>query len=240
LASAAGKSVSATGRAGRLARRALAHAARLPARLADTLEVERERWFYWLPALVSAGIGAYFLLASEPRALMAIAIVLIAVALRLTLRRGTLVTVLTGTLLAMAVGFAVAKLRTEWVRAPVLERATGAVEVRGYIELIEPRPSRGERVTLQVTSIGDLPGEATPYRVRIRSLRTLSGLAPGDAIILKARLAPPSGPPLPGGYDFARQAYYDAIGGVGYAVSSIQLDPEAAPPRARPALRRPR
>ena len=70
-------------------------------------------------------------------------------------------------LLAVALGFALAKVRVEWVRAPVLAKQMRSVEVRGFVELIEPRPKRGERLTLRVASLGDLDQRRAP-RARAR------------------------------------------------------------------------
>ncbi len=44
------------------------------------------------------------------------------------------------------------------------------------------------------------------------------GLAVGDRVGLLARLQPPPGPSLPGGFDFARQAYFQGLGGIGFAL----------------------
>jgi competence protein ComEC len=40
---------------------------------------------------------------------------------------------------------------------------------------------------------------------------------------LRAVLMPPTPPALPGAYDFGRQAYFQAVGGVGYAVGRVRL-----------------
>ena len=56
-------------------------------------------------------------------------------------RRGTLAAgdLLTALLLAASLGFALAKLRVETVRAPVLEKQTARAEVRGIRRAVEPR-----------------------------------------------------------------------------------------------------
>lgn len=205
---------------------------RMPAlaHIARALEAEQERWFYWLPVLFGAGIAIYFHLPTEPRLLTALSPLPVALALRAVWRNGTMAAALTGSLLAVSAGFAMAKLRTEWVRAPVLERPTAYVEVKGYVELVEPRVGRGERITLRVTSIERLDADARPKRVRIRTMARTPGLKAGDAVRLKARLAAPAMPAMPGGYDFARAAYFQSLGGVGYAMARAEIDPQAAPP----------
>jgi competence protein ComEC len=214
-------------------RRLVRLAVRLRARLAwvgTSLVEEQERWFCWAPVLFGLGIAAYFLLPTEPRLIAALAPVPAAVALRLVWRRGVLAMVVGGALLAATLGLAAAKLRTEWVRAPVLTRQIGPVEVKGIVELVEPRASRGERITIRVTSLGGLEHDERPIRVRVRTMSRLAGLKPGDAVRVRATLAPPAGPALPGGYDFARSAWFQSLGGVGYAMSRAAFVTDAGPP----------
>ena len=54
------------------------------------------------------------------------------------------------------------------------------------------------------------------------------GLTPGDVIRVKATLAPPSGPALPGGYDFARTAWFLGLGATGYALGAPIIEQHAA------------
>jgi competence protein ComEC len=104
------------------------------------------------------------------------------------------------------------------------------VEVRGYIELVEPKATRGQRITLRVTSLGDLAPAARPYRVRVSTGRTTPGLQAGSPMHLRATLMPPAEPALPGDYDFARQAWFERLGGLGYTWTAAEIDPRAAMP----------
>ena len=45
-------------------------------------------------------------------------------------------------------------------------------------------------------------------------------MAPGDWVALRAVLMPPSPPAAPGAFDFARYAWFDRLGAVGYAVNA--------------------
>ena len=200
------------------------------AALRATLEAEQDRWFLWLPVMYGAGVALYFSLRAEPPALLALAPVVAALALWLVLRSGTIVVVCVSALLAMTLGLAAAKLRAEWVKAPVLERALNLADVRGFVEQVEPRAGRGERLTLRVISIRGLAKERLPQRVRVRTMAALAGLQPGDAVRLRATLSPPALPALPGDYDFGRAAYFQRLGGVGYALARPERDPTAGPP----------
>ncbi len=194
-------------------------------RLVARLEAERDRWFLWLPVLYGAGIGLYFSLPVEPGFLAVLMPVPVALALWLVFRRGTVVVIATAAALLVTLGFAAAKVRTTWVTAPVLERPLNLVEVKGWVESVEPRAGRGQRITLRVATIRGLTAERLPYRVRIRTLVALPGVLPGDPIRLRASLAPPAIPALPGDYDFARAAFFQRLGGVGYAVARPELEP---------------
>ena len=150
--------------------------------------------------------------------------------------RATLTTLLIAALLAAALGLALAKLRVEWVRAPVLTKQMNAAEVRGYVELIEQRPTRGQRLTLRVTSLGDLPdSDASRRACASRPTGPCPRLQPGSAVRLRATLMPPSEPALPGDYDFGRQAWFAGIGAVGYSLSAPTIEAGAAGAACRPA-----
>lgn len=201
--------------------------------LVRRLEAEQERWFAWLPVLIGSGIGLYFALPAEPTIVLALAPLIAALAWRAAVGRGagaTLSRLAIAALLAASFGFALAKVRVEYVRAPVLERQLNAVEVRGWVELIEPRAVRGKRLTIRTTGLGDLPAADRPQRVRVSVPKIPADLQPGAAVRVRATLMPPSAPALPGDYDFARQAWFEGIGAVGYSLSAPAIDDAATAP----------
>jgi competence protein ComEC len=124
--------------------------------------------------------------------------------------------------LALALGFATAKLRTEMARAPVLTKEMRGVAVKGWVELYEPRDKARARITLRVIALGELKPEETPYRVRV-TLPAASGRAEtGEAVALKATLSPPPEPILPHGFDFGRTAWFARLGATGYATGKLE------------------
>lgn len=197
-------------------------------RLRDALEAERDHWFVFQPVLFGLGVGLYFSWPTEPLLWLLCAALALA-GLAYAGARGALA-IATGIALTIAAGATAAKLRTEWVRAPVLEKRMGAVEVTGYVVLVEPMAKRGQRLTVHVTSIAGVAQHKVPRRVRIRAMVALAGLKPGDGVRLRASLAPPAGPALPAGYDFARTAWYLGLGAVGYSLTAPQRDAAAPPP----------
>ena len=225
-----------------------AAAGRLLAGVARQLEAEQERWFLWLPVLFGGGIALYFALPVEPLILVAPMPAVAALALYLAGPRaglgGRLGGLVTAALLAVALGVAAAKLRTEAVRAPVFQGQpfqgqpqgrkpdkARPLDVYGQVELVEPRAAgKGQRLTIRVTALEKHEAGAWPLRVRIVTRAETAGLKPGDVVRVKATLNPPPGPTLPGDYDFARAAWFKGLGAVGYAGAAAAIDPHAPAP----------
>jgi uncharacterized protein DUF4131 len=196
------------------------------------LEAEADRWFVWLPVLFAGGIVTYFALENEPDPRVAVALVTGALGLCLALRAAPLGLAIGGAFLAFALGFADAKLRTEMARAPVLSHELRYVPVTGFIENHELRDKGRARLTLRVIALDDLQQANRPYRVRL-TLPAKGDLIDqtGAVVTLKATLQPPPEPVEPGGFDFARQAWFARLGGTGYATSKIELaELDASPP----------
>ena len=179
-------------------------------------------WFLWIPVLFAGGILVISRfptnparrrpqLSSSPRSGSVLAV------------RGLgLGLVIGGSVLAFALGFATAKLRTEMARAPVLAKEMRGVAVKGWVELYEPRDKARARITLRVIALGELKPEETPYRVRV-TLPAASGRAEtGEAVALKATLRPPPEPILPHGFDFGRTAWFARLGATGYATGKFE------------------
>jgi len=202
-------------------------AAALRPRLAERLiEIERGRFALWVPVLFGAGIGIYFALPSEPPFVLAAAAVLIALAWRAMARGAALGLLLSGAVCCIALGFFAAKVRTEVVAAPALAEKMDFAAINGWVAKWEDRAGRKNRLTIRVRAIEGLAPEATPRLVRIS---THAETAPpiGRLIAVKAGLLPPPEPTHPGGFDFARMAYFMGLGAVGYATSDIT--PRAGP-----------
>jgi competence protein ComEC len=200
------------------------------AAIARALEREQDRWFLWLPVLFAGGIIAYFALEQEPDARLAFALVLAAIGIFFTFRNAPLGLAIGGACLAFACGFTTAKLRTELVRAPVLAEEMRYVPLSGWVEDHQLRDKGRARITLRVISLGDLPPNERPYRARVTlPARDAASIKTGEAVQLFATLQPPPEPIAPGGFDFARQAWFDRLGATGYATSKV-VELEGVPP----------
>ncbi len=196
-------------------------------------EEERTRFFLWAPVALGLGVASYFSLSSEPGYVTGAALLLAALIVKSALPRATLTAAMAAGAVLAALGFMAAKARVEWVRAPVLERILVNVAVTGRVERIEPKATRGERITILVETLGDLKAAVRPERVRVRTMKSAGALKPGDRVSFKATLSPPAKPALPGGFDFARLAWFERLGGVGYTFSPILSEPltQARSPR---------
>jgi competence protein ComEC len=125
---------------------------------------------------------------------------------------------------ALFAGFLSMSLRTARVAAPVLDRIR-IVTLQGYVEEVDLR-TIGARMVIGVVSADGMPREKVPQRVRVTTRKTPDAAA-GDYVELKARLLPPSPAALPGGYAFARDAFFAGVGAVGSTLGPIRL---LAPP----------
>lgn len=180
--------------------------------------------FLLLPVAFALGILIYFSAATEP-SLWAGASLAFAFGLAATFLRGPRPVLIASAFLAA--GFAAATWRTAIMASPMLERP-GLYRVTGFIEAVDATPRR-HRMTLRVIAIDDARGQAIPYRLRIGAPGTAQ-FAAGDSVSLRARLLPPSEPAMPGGYDFRRESYFRAIGGVGYTIGRIEAQPTETSP----------
>ena len=129
--------------------------------VARALEAESDRLSLWIPVLFGSGILA---------------------------GRGTgFSLIIGGAALALAAGFANAKLHTEMARAPLLAKEMRGVTVKGFVELYERRDKAKARITLRVIALGDLPPAKTPDRVRVTLSAETATVESGEALSLHTR-----------------------------------------------------
>ena len=172
--------------------------------------------------MLGAGIAVYFSLEEEPALWIGPVVFVICGAFTVLLGRSPLFQLLMFCSLFVALGFAAAQFRTWTIDAPVLERKTGPTWVEGRIVRVEPRES-DRRITLDALTIGRLSADRTPDRIRLRVSQRSAQFRPGDRVRLKAVLHPPAGPAAPGAFDFARRAYFQRLGAVGYVVRAPEI-----------------
>ncbi len=203
--------------------------------LRATLLAERERWALWAPVAFAGGILVYFALPSEPSPLLLAVLALgIVAALGSARRQAGAGFLWLGwlTLALVLAGFAAAQLRTLAVDAPALLRAS-VYTLEGTIRAAEPRGT-GQRLLLEDLVIEGLERGATPARVRFTIRGIDPPLLPGQRIKARARLQPPSGALVPGGFDFAQRAFFQQLGGIGFAYGTPEVIGGSATMGSRP------
>lgn len=200
----------------------------LSARLARWREGEAARAPLWLVAALGAGVGLYFIAPVEPRPWTgAAALALIGVALA-CLRPVGPFRVGLPLLLAAALGFTAAQLRTHIVTAPVLSHSLSLTEVEGRLVRLAGGEA-GVRLIVRPERIDGVAAAARPQLIRVSVAGDPRALWPGARIRFKASLRPPSGPVMPGGYDFARAAFFQGIGATGAVRGEIAILPPGPP-----------
>ncbi len=190
-------------------------------------EVAPGRLVPWLPVAFGTGVILYFAADHEPALWAAVPLALAAIAIAYFAQQRPFGFPLALAVAALAAGFAAATIKTARIQHPVLSHPA-TVSLSGFVEKREER-ERSDRITIRVAEIQGRRLDAAPARVR---LAVKKGTAPlvGSFVALKARLTPPLSPLRPGGYDFARDMYFQQIGASGYALGAIKIVPPAEAP----------
>lgn len=178
----------------------------------------------WVPVAFGCGAALYLNLKFEPPlwaavVFAALSALPLAGALALKSTRVPLAPLLLAGLVGG--GFLAAKVHTMRVAAPIAPARGGVATIKGWVTDIDTPSERGERLIIAPAWVSGLPPEATPTRVRI-VLAAPGGPdaapPPGTPIEVVALLDPPPGPAAPGAYDFARDAWFEGLGGVGLSM----------------------
>ncbi|MBV1708157.1 MAG: ComEC/Rec2 family competence protein [Hyphomicrobiales bacterium] len=183
-------------------------------------EIDRRRVFLWAP--VAAGLGAITELqaAREPVSWYAPGLAALFALLALLARHHAWrAWPLTG-LMLFFLGVSAVELREYSVGAPVIDHIR-IVTMTGYVTRSDARPT-GARLVVDVASADPLPRAHRPKLVRV-TMRAGPRPKAGDFIAFKARLLPPSQAAMPGGYDFASDAWFAGLGAVGSVLGHIEV-----------------
>lgn len=180
----------------------------------------------WLAIAFAGGIALWFVLDGPTEWVLAACLALMAALAALAKWRGEESrTHLTGAIvsvgLLVAAGIATVWARSETVGAEALARPIAA-EIEGRIlERIE-QPGEG-RVRLVLATREPNGDRAIKVRVNVPVERAGPGLTEGAVVRLRAMLMPPASPMLPGGYDFARAAWFLGLAATGSAQGEVEL-----------------
>lgn len=193
--------------------------------LEQFLERERAQLPLWFVAAIGAGIAGWF---AMPGMASWIGLLCVGAALALA---GLLLPgswsgrSLVGLGLGLIIGCGLIWWRAERVAAPRLVRPMVTV-VEGTVLKVEPMIAKDDvRVTVESATAG------LPPRVRfsLPAEQRPPGLAKGAVVKARVRLAPPPAMALPGTHDFARDAWFKGLGGVGRAIGKVEVVTLRAP-----------
>ncbi|WP_426030242.1 ComEC/Rec2 family competence protein [Caulobacter sp. DWP3-1-3b2] len=219
--------------------RARPSAAAFGASLWREIDANRERWMLWSPVAFGLGAAGYLELKVEPSWTLLGGLALgLAAVVWLAARRwpGRAVSVLLVLATFLTAGALAGKVRSVLVAAPIMSGDRTVVTIDGFVVDVVSPGAGGPRLLIAPASISRLAPEDTPKRIRV-TVDAEHIPAPGQAIRLRAMLGPPPPPASPGAYDFARDAWFRGVGGVGFLIGETrpaEMDPP--PSRLRLAM----
>ncbi len=176
---------------------------------------QARRFALWFPVLV--GLGIWLRLDAGIVTGMAVGAVLLSLAFFRPVR-----THVFWAGVAVVAGIAAAEMRLADVAAPILD-APYRGEVAGRVILVDATVAGAPRLTLDRVAMEGVARLPATLRVSLRRGRAVPRV--GDRVQVFAVLAAPRGPAEPGGFDFSRKAYFDRLGGVGYAIGDVRAVP---------------
>ena len=189
------------------------------------LERERGQLPIWLVIGFGAGIACWFALDGQREWIAVLCLGGAMVIAGFTFEGGRFERAVGWLGLALALGCSVIWARAEWVGAPRLQRPTVTTFI-AKVERVEPLPAKGD-LRLSVLPVGsELP---TRVRVSLKADKLTPGIAVGATVRIRARLAPPPPMALPGTHDFARDAWFKGLGGVGRVLGDAEVLAPAEP-----------
>src|SRR5690348_15436828 len=201
-----------------------AHAERLGETLKRllALEVAPGRLLPWMAVGFGLGVVVYFDADREPALWAASIAAALSIVTAIAARRTALLLALALAFASIACGFATITWKTASIAHPILH-FPATVELQGFIEIREER-EKTDRVVIRVHRIEGRRLADAPDRVRV-AVRKGSAPAVGEFVALRVHLSPPLEQLRPGGYDFARDMYFQRIGASGYALGRIKIEP---------------
>ena len=180
----------------------------------------------WVVVAVIAGVAAWFTLPGMAAWLaaagLALALALFGLLLLRKEYRPDLALALLAIGLGIALGIALIWARSATVGAPAIEYPQVRTMQARILER-EEQPAR-ERVRLVLAARDAEGAEAIKLRVNVPLDKATPAMQRGAVIRLTARLMPPAPPLVPGGYDFARTAWFQGLAAGWGGIAQVQRD----------------
>jgi len=199
-----------------------------PGRLADLAEYALGSTGFdrapWLAVALMCGILAWFALNSAREWILALGsvfalVILAALVWRNRQDRANLRVAVLSVGLTFALGLSAVWFKSEWVGAPAIAKPSFE-RLNGYVVDVEHLPAR-DKSRLMLAVREPESDKSRIIRLNTGLLDHQSAVARGAVVRLNARLMPPASPLLPGGYDFARTAWFEGLFATGTVVGEI-------------------
>ena len=206
--------------------------------LGGVVALQRDRWILWLPVGMIAGAAFWLAAPADPHWWLGPALLSAGAAGAFGLAvwpgrpdgpAAALRHIVVGAcalIAAAGAGIGAAHLRAMSVAQPPYAGGDEPVRLEGWV-VANDASDNGPRLRLLVRAIEGV--EAPPRYVRV-SVSAAGLLSAGRAATCRAVLGPPAGPMAPGGYDFARRAYFERLGATGFAFGRCRPAPFEPPP----------
>ncbi|AKI00824.1 ComEC/Rec2-related protein [Hoeflea sp. IMCC20628] len=184
--------------------------------------------FLFLPVAMGGGAGLFYMSPTDPDLFIVGAGMLIALLLAALSRQNHIAAARCATFLAALLAGALAA-GIEQQRGAVLLDSDVTTRIDGRVDAREFDGQGRVWYLIDLVSTADPEIRRPPARVRVVARAPHQPVPVGALISGRARLSSPSGPVMPGGYDFAFKAFVDGIGAHGFFYST----PETAAPTLR-------
>ncbi|WP_232332700.1 ComEC/Rec2 family competence protein [Novosphingobium aquimarinum] len=123
--------------------------------------------------------------------------------------------------LALAAGCLSVWARSELVGTEAIARPM-VVAIEGRVLSREDQPAMERTRLVLATRLPERPG-VTRVRVNLPAAKDDPALAAGAIVALRVRLMPPAPPMLPGGYNFARKAWFSGLAATGSLIGDVEI-----------------
>jgi len=206
-------------------------ALRLRGSLASSASGEKDQGlaFLFLPVAMGAGAGLFYMSPTDPPLVLLAAGLAIALLVGVWTRQSQFGPArVSGFAAAMFAGALASSLEVH--DGPVLLDSDVTTSIVGTVEAREFDADGRVRYLIRLVATSDPEIRRPPARVRLVARSPHEAVPIGAMISGRARLSSPSGPVLPGGYDYAFRAFVDGIGAHGYFYRA----PEGAPGTGKP------
>ena len=177
----------------------------------ELLKNQKSNLFLWVPFIMAAGGALYFLCDTEPSVPFAW---LFSIVLFATICLWRLPAIIRA-ILIFIFGFCYAATYTDLIDTPILNHNLRDVEISGRVTNVDFTDTKSRiYIRIPATELNINSNQSATVRI---SVETNTPININDTVHANATLFMPSPADAPGGFDFARWAYFNGITATGYA-----------------------